>query len=537
MPNFTFLGGTATIGAAEFSIAQSAAYSPSTPKTTLGYVQAVIDLGALAAGDQYQVRIYERTDGAAQRPLITASVSGAQAESYVTPLLLLGEGWDVTIKKLAGTDRAISWSVRVDTNDVNAATVGANAIAAAQIAPAAITAAAFGANAIDANALATSAVAELQAGLATSSAVTSVQADTTELLVRVTTARATALDRLDATISSRAPASTAVSSADYTAARGAALDRLDAVISSRAPAATALSSADYTPARAAALDRVDATISSRAAAATALSTGQWTNSRATALDRLDAAITTRAAAATALSTADFTAARATALDRLDATITSRAAAATALSNVDYSAARATALDRLDTMISSRAAAATALSSTDWTAQRAAKLEQLDAAISTRSPAATALSIADWTAPRAAALDNLDAPVTTRASSPVVAAATAALQAGIDDLRARIPAALDPDGNIRAGIASLSSGVISAIADAIFGYEIEAAPTNATTFLQRLRIWWSILASGASGLAIATAGTERFRDGADTKDRAIYTLAPNGSRTPGDFDGS
>jgi len=44
-------------------------------------------------------------------------------------------------------------------------------------------------------------------------------------------------------------------------------------------------------------DRVDATISSRAPASTALSTATWTGTRATAIDNLDAAVNTLAAAA------------------------------------------------------------------------------------------------------------------------------------------------------------------------------------------------------------------------------------------------
>ena len=62
---------------------------------------------------------------------------------------------------------------------------------------------------------------------------------------------------LDTAVSSRA------SGSDYTAARAAKLDNLDATISSRAPASTALSNATWTDARAAKLDNLDATVSSR----------------------------------------------------------------------------------------------------------------------------------------------------------------------------------------------------------------------------------------------------------------------------------
>jgi hypothetical protein len=50
---------------------------------------------------------------------------------------------------------------------------------------------------------------------------------------------------------------------------------------------------DFTTARAAKLDNLDTTISSRAAAATALSTATWTGTRAAKLDNLDVLLSTR----------------------------------------------------------------------------------------------------------------------------------------------------------------------------------------------------------------------------------------------------
>jgi hypothetical protein len=79
------------------------------------------------------------------------------------------------------------------------------------------------------------------------------------LLSRLSEGRAAALDKLDANISTRAPASTAVSTANATNSRLANLDNLDAAMTSRAAAS------DYTPARAAKLDQLDAAISSRMA--------------------------------------------------------------------------------------------------------------------------------------------------------------------------------------------------------------------------------------------------------------------------------
>jgi len=113
------------------------------------------------------------------------------------------------------------------------------------------------------------------------------------------TARAAKLDNLDAAVTTRAAAATALSTADYSAARATKLDQLDAAVSSRAAAATALSTADYSSARAAKLDYLDVAVSGRAAAATALTNATWTDAKA---GYIDAAISSRSAPATGANT-------------------------------------------------------------------------------------------------------------------------------------------------------------------------------------------------------------------------------------------
>ncbi|MEJ2695585.1 MAG: hypothetical protein P8013_02955 [Candidatus Sulfobium sp.] len=67
---------------------------------------------------------------------------------------------------------------------------------------------------------------------------------------------------LDASVSSRAPSSTALSTSTWTSARASKVDNLDAAVSSRAPSSTALSTSVWTSARAGKLDNLDAAISS-----------------------------------------------------------------------------------------------------------------------------------------------------------------------------------------------------------------------------------------------------------------------------------
>lgn len=79
-----------------------------------GVMQAFIDFSAMAAGDQYQIRVYEKARSAStQHVVYEAVVSGAQDELFVTPALTVMHGWDVTLDKLTGTDRTIEASVRL----------------------------------------------------------------------------------------------------------------------------------------------------------------------------------------------------------------------------------------------------------------------------------------------------------------------------------------------------------------------------------------------------------------------------------------
>jgi hypothetical protein len=106
--------GTETIGTTEHSLATDTSYSSADAQTDDGVVQAVIDLNAMAAGDQYRLRIYEICrSGDTQRIAHSAVMTGVQSDPlYVTPAITMLHGWDVTLTKVAGTDRAINWSIR-----------------------------------------------------------------------------------------------------------------------------------------------------------------------------------------------------------------------------------------------------------------------------------------------------------------------------------------------------------------------------------------------------------------------------------------
>jgi hypothetical protein len=85
-----------------------------TPETTAGVYQLVLDLNALAAGDTLEIRLKEKAGAATtQRLLLLDTLTGVQAEPlWMSPSLHLRHGWDMTVKQTAGVGRAIPWSIR-----------------------------------------------------------------------------------------------------------------------------------------------------------------------------------------------------------------------------------------------------------------------------------------------------------------------------------------------------------------------------------------------------------------------------------------
>lgn len=103
-----------TVTNTEHSLPNDATYAAGSAITDDGVYQAFIDMNALAAGDEYTFTVYEKvSSGATQRVVYKKSFFGAQAQPlHVTPSLVLLHGWDMTLIKVAGTDRSIEWSIR-----------------------------------------------------------------------------------------------------------------------------------------------------------------------------------------------------------------------------------------------------------------------------------------------------------------------------------------------------------------------------------------------------------------------------------------
>lgn len=81
---------------------------------TVKPTQAGLNLVNLVAGDSIEIKLYEKADTAeAQQLIATYQFAGIPADKLVfLPALGLGSGYDVTCKKLTGTDRVVGLSLR-----------------------------------------------------------------------------------------------------------------------------------------------------------------------------------------------------------------------------------------------------------------------------------------------------------------------------------------------------------------------------------------------------------------------------------------
>lgn len=104
--------GTQSVSTTEWSMTTDMA-GPAAD-TTEGVFQAFVDLSNMAAGDTFRFAVYEtvETSAGTQRLVYTAEFTGAQASPiWSSPALILGVGWDMTLLKVAGTDRTIVWRI------------------------------------------------------------------------------------------------------------------------------------------------------------------------------------------------------------------------------------------------------------------------------------------------------------------------------------------------------------------------------------------------------------------------------------------
>jgi hypothetical protein len=106
--------GSDTFTTTEESIAANTNATTAQSITDDGVYQVWLDLSNLANGDSFRLQIKEKVQSSGtQRVVETFVFTDVQSNpNFASPALMLLHGWDVTIAKLAGTNRAIPWSIR-----------------------------------------------------------------------------------------------------------------------------------------------------------------------------------------------------------------------------------------------------------------------------------------------------------------------------------------------------------------------------------------------------------------------------------------
>lgn len=101
-----------TVGTSELSIVSGTTSLQTV--TDDGVYQLWIDAGNMAKGDEFRVKLYEKVEatGGTKKVFAQWTLLGVQTEVFVTPSFVLMHGWDMTITKIAGTDRAFDASIR-----------------------------------------------------------------------------------------------------------------------------------------------------------------------------------------------------------------------------------------------------------------------------------------------------------------------------------------------------------------------------------------------------------------------------------------
>lgn len=123
---FNHVQDSATIGVTEYYL-----FSDSTvvvAQTTGAWVRGWIDFSAMTAAETYDVKLYEKVNGSGLKLIRTNRLVGAQSELYEFDLSFVKEGYEVSVTKVAGTDRPIGWGLNSNVGDVNVVSIAAAAL-------------------------------------------------------------------------------------------------------------------------------------------------------------------------------------------------------------------------------------------------------------------------------------------------------------------------------------------------------------------------------------------------------------------------
>lgn len=87
-----------------------------TPQTTEGTLQVLIDgiAAGVLKGERFRVKVYEKVRAAdTMRLIYSDDIYNVPSGTWVSVPFIVAKGWQVTMTKIAGTDRTFPTSVRL----------------------------------------------------------------------------------------------------------------------------------------------------------------------------------------------------------------------------------------------------------------------------------------------------------------------------------------------------------------------------------------------------------------------------------------
>ncbi len=106
----TITDGSHTVDATEYFLLSAS--TTKVDQTVDCETQLFLDVGAMAAGDAVEVRLYETINGTQRSEVWT--IGGASSGLWLSPKMNVGTAWEWSLKRVLGSNRSIGFSVRND---------------------------------------------------------------------------------------------------------------------------------------------------------------------------------------------------------------------------------------------------------------------------------------------------------------------------------------------------------------------------------------------------------------------------------------
>lgn len=111
MASMSALANSQSVTTTEHSLPADATYSAGSPQSTDCLAQVRVNRAAMAAGDEFRFRVYAKINGQSARPIYECTWKGSYGDDFVSIPFAFTDDWDMTLLKIAGTDRTFHWTI------------------------------------------------------------------------------------------------------------------------------------------------------------------------------------------------------------------------------------------------------------------------------------------------------------------------------------------------------------------------------------------------------------------------------------------